>query len=297
MDWKPIIDEALRHLKALLRFDTTNPPGNEILCAQYLRDVLEAEGIEAQLLEAAPGRANLIARLAGSGRAGGPLLLTSHTDVVPAEPGHWRYPPFEATEADGFVWGRGAVDMKQMTAYNLAALLMLKRSGATLTRDVIFAAVADEEAGCRFGSTWLVDQHPELVRAEFGLNEVGGFQLHLGRRYLYPVQVAEKGFLWLRMTVHGEPGHGSMPHDRNAVVKLAAILERVHRRQLPVHIHPVAAAFVREAAETLGFPAKPLLYALLQPMATHALLKILPDRDKAKAFNAMLRNTVTPTGL
>lgn len=297
LNWQAIGDEAITHLRALLRLNTTNPPGNEILCAQYLREVLEREGIESTLIEAAPGRANLVARLSGTGKAGGPLLLTGHTDVVPAEPQHWRFDPFSGEIADGYIWGRGAVDMKQIVAANLMAMLLLKRSGASLSRDLIFAAVADEEAGCTYGSKWLVEEHPELVQAEYGLNEIGGFQLHINGKRIYPIQVAEKGVVWLKLTTHGAPGHGSMPHGDNAVCKLARAIDRLARNPLPVHVHPVSKAFLDNLADALGYPAKALLTLLTKPALSDYALRLLPDKEKAKAFNAMLRNTATPTVL
>src|SRR5687767_14535078 len=165
-NWPEASAETVRHLKALLRLDTTNPPGNEMLAAEYLAGVLKAEGIEPLVLESAPGRGNVIARLKGTGEAP-PLLLYSHTDVVPAEAVHWTHPPFAAEEADGYVWGRGAADMKDTVAEQLMVMLLLKRSGVPLKRDVIFAATADEEIGGQagYGVSWLVKHHLDLLRA------------------------------------------------------------------------------------------------------------------------------------
>src|SRR5579872_7348026 len=181
-----LADEAVRHLQALLRIDTTNPPGNESAACAYLGGVLEQEGIASTTFEPAPGRGSLVARLAasvpslggiGPGDAGGPLLLVSHLDVVPVERERWSRDPFSGEIADGCVWGRGAVDMKSLTALSLACLLDLKRRGASLRRDVALVALADEEAGSDQGARWLVARHPDALRAEWALCEVGGFTL------------------------------------------------------------------------------------------------------------------------
>ncbi|MGQ9684583.1 MAG: M20/M25/M40 family metallo-hydrolase, partial [Anaerolineae bacterium] len=211
----------------LLRFDTSNPPGNETPAAQYLKQVLEREGLEdLHLLEAAPRRGNLVARLRGDGSRP-PLLLTAHLDVVPAEAAGWRYPPFGGTVAEGMVWGRGALDMKHMAAMSLMVVLMARRQRLPLRRDLIFAAVADEEDGGACGARWLVENHPDLLRAEYALNELGGFLVRAGRLRLYPIQVAEKGPCRLRLRARGRPGHASTPHDENALVRLARAVARL----------------------------------------------------------------------
>ena len=217
IDWNSVKQEAVTHLQNLLRINTTNPPGNEIEAVKYLSGVLTKEAIPHQIFEPAPGRASLVARLKGNGSKR-PLLLTSHLDVVPAEGKKWERAPFSGDLKDGFIWGRGALDMKQMTVMELMMLLTVKREGLPLSRDLIFAAVADEEAGCKWGSKWLVANKPELIDAEYALNEVGGFSLHIDRHVFYPIGVAEKGFCWFKVTAQGEPGHGSLPHDDQAAV-------------------------------------------------------------------------------
>ena len=169
---KEIRDEAVRHLRALIRFDTTNPPGNETPAAEYVAGVLAAEGVETQVLEYASGRGSAVARLRGSGE-GQPLLLMAHLDVVPAQAQDWTHPPFASDVAEGYVWGRGAVDTKNATAIQMTALLTLARLGVPLKRDLLLAAMADEEVGGR-GAHFLATRHPEWVTAEYGLNEGGG---------------------------------------------------------------------------------------------------------------------------
>ncbi|HEY8686541.1 MAG TPA: M20/M25/M40 family metallo-hydrolase, partial [Chloroflexota bacterium] len=176
-DVQALTDEAVRHLQELLRLDTTNPPGNESLVVNYLADVLRREGYQPTVVESGPGRGNLVVRFPGTGERE-PLLIYGHVDVVTAEPEHWTHAPFSGDVAEGCVWGRGALDMKSMVAHELMVMLLLKRQGVPLKRDVIFAATADEEAGGDAGIGFLVDQHPDLIRAEYGLSEGGGTTMY-----------------------------------------------------------------------------------------------------------------------
>ena len=170
VDWTAVEAEAIDLLCRLIRLDTSNPPGNERIAAELVRDVLAAEGIGCQLLDSSPGRANLVARLDGAGPAG-PLLLLSHLDVAPADPAGWRYPPFAGTVADGFVWGRGAVDMKHILVASVLALLLARRTGAPLRRDLLVVSTADEESAGESGAGWLWRTHPELVRCDLAVSE------------------------------------------------------------------------------------------------------------------------------
>jgi acetylornithine deacetylase/succinyl-diaminopimelate desuccinylase-like protein len=298
IDWRAVEAEALEHFKALLRIDTTNPPGNERPAAEYLAAVLRKEGIEAKLFEAKPTRTSLVARLRGSGKAG-PLLMNGHLDVVPADPERWTHPPFAAVEAEGCLWGRGAIDMKNMVTMGLMALLLAKRTGLALDRDLIFAAVADEEAGSHEGALHLVEEHPEEVRAEYVLNEVGGHTLYMGDRRFYPIQVSEKGICWFEMSVEGAPGHGSMPRPDNAVVRLARALERLGSTRLPHRVTPVVEGFLRTLAAGAPFPQRTMLPLLLSPSLAGTLLGLLEKQnlEQAIGLNAMLRNTASPTML
>src|SRR5206468_1298608 len=191
VDWERKEDEVVELLRALVRFDTSNPPGDEAECIEFLAQQVRQAGLEPEVLSPAPRRANLVVRMpASGGRDLPPLLLNGHVDVVAAEHGRWRHPPFAGEVHDGAIWGRGTVDMKQMVAMSVVVVRLLAELGAPLRRDLLLAAVADEEAGCAMGSAFLVDQHPDKVKAGFALGEVGGFTLHLGRRPVYLVQVA-----------------------------------------------------------------------------------------------------------
>lgn len=291
-------DQALALLQDLLRIDTSNPPGQEAAAAQLLADRLAADGVSSELLASAPGRANLVARLRGDGSSGGPLLLTGHLDVVPADPAEWRHPPFAGLVEDGWLYGRGALDMKNHVAACAAVIAGLKRAGLTLKRDVLFAAVCDEELGCERGSKFLVEQHPEKVRAEWALGEAGGFTMRVGARRLYPIQVAQKGVAWLQMMARGPSGHGSIPREDNANLKLARALMRLGNRPLPVHVTPAAKGVLRAFGAGLGFPSSLGLRLMERPALTDALLEsLVADPNARRTLSAMLRNTVSPVGL
>ena len=297
INWENIKEEAVRHLQALLRINTTNPPGNERPAAEYLAEVLQSEGYEPVVLDSAPSRGNVVARFKGSGEIP-PLLLLSHLDVVPAEPENWEHDPFSGEVVDGMVWGRGALDMKSIVVMQLMTMLLLKRSDVALKQDVIFAATADEEAGGIYGAGFLVDNHPELIRAEYALSEFGGFPVELGGKRIYLCQVAEKGICWMRLRARGTPGHGSMPHSDNAVVKLARAVEHLGRACLPLHRTEAVVAMVEGMARALGGVKGAALRLLLSPtFGSLALSLFIRDLRMRDYFRALLHNTVSPTVL
>ena len=289
------VDDALELLGDLVRVDTSNPGRTERPAAERCADELCRDGLEPALLEAAPGRTNLVCRLRGTAELP-PLLLTAHLDVVPAGDG-WSHPPFGAEIHEGFLWGRGALDMKHHAAMSVTALRALAREGRPLRRDVILALTADEESGCDLGATWLVDHHADKVKAAYALGEVGGFTLHLEGLRLYPIQIAQKGVLWLRARARGECGHGSMPREHAAVGKLSAAVARIASRPLPFHTPAATRAFLTAVRDALGFPKGFALGALLRPRLAPRILRALPDRALARTFHAVLANTVAPTVL
>lgn len=290
-----VVAAAKRHLVELLKLDTTNPPGDEGPAADYVVSALAEGGIEAEVLPSPEGRPNVVARLAGTG-ARKPLLVHGHLDVVMAEPSRWTHPPFDAVEADGCLWGRGAIDMKNMVAMATAVLVGMKQAGIVPARDVIFAAVADEEAGCEHGSKFLVDTHPDKVRAEYALGEGGGFSVTFAGKRFYPVMVAEKGLAWLRVVAEGSPGHGSMPDPDSAVHKLARALGRIASVRLPHHSSEVVEEFLGALARNAPVPTSLVLRMLLVPRLRDLVLdRLFPDPALARPFAAILANTVSPT--
>jgi acetylornithine deacetylase/succinyl-diaminopimelate desuccinylase-like protein len=295
IDWNAAGNEAVTRLQHLLRFDTTNPPGDELPLAQHLAALLAQEGVEAQVLQSAPTRANLAARLKGDGSRR-PLLLLSHLDVVPAEPARWTHPPFAGAIAEGQVWGRGAIDSKLTTTVQLQVLLLCRRLGLPLRRDLVLVATADEELGSNCGIKWLARHHPEVFDAEYGINEGGGFALLVDGRPLYTCQVGEKGSAYLDLVIHGRPGHSSVPHADNPLLHLSPVLDRL-RGRLPHRVTASARAFFEAAAAAQQQPeVAALLRALLDPDRQEEALARLPvDEPTRLMFDAMLRNTCAPT--
>jgi acetylornithine deacetylase/succinyl-diaminopimelate desuccinylase-like protein len=289
-------EEAVTLFQNLLRFDTTNPGGNEKPLIEFCARLLEDTGIPSTILEAEPGRSNLIARLKGSGE-GPSLLLSAHVDVVPAEPEGWRFPPFSGEIHEGWIYGRGAVDMKDFAAMALYVLREIKRRNLNLKGDLVLALVADEEAGGSLGMKWLCEHHYDLLRADYGLTEVGGFPIYLRKnRIVFPIQVAEKGFLWLRAVARGEPGHGSLPHEDQAVKKLLSALSCLTSSPLPFRVTPEVSRFLSELARELG-PQGIVLQLLKNPLLHPLLIRLIPDRDQRLVFSALLHNTVSVTVL
>jgi acetylornithine deacetylase/succinyl-diaminopimelate desuccinylase-like protein len=289
-------DEAVKHLQALLRIDTTNPPGNETPAAEYMAALLDAAGLAPQLIGETPERKNVIARHKGTGEKP-PLLLCAHLDVVPAEPESWKHPPFGGEIHDGYIWGRGAIDMKHMAVMSALVVARLAQEGVKTVRDVIFAGVADEEAGCDHGSRWLVDHHPELVRAEYALGEAGGFSVRMNGRVFYPIQVAEKGAVWMKLRATGRPGHGSMPRENNAVARIGAAVAKLADTRLPQHRTAVVDRYLRTVAKTQPFPLSALLPRMHNRAVANFILKKVPDKGVAAAMAAVLSNTAVPTML
>jgi acetylornithine deacetylase/succinyl-diaminopimelate desuccinylase-like protein len=287
-------DDAVKHLQALLRIDTTNPPGNETPAAEYLAQLFDAAGLPPQLIGETADRKNVIVRHKGTGEKA-PLLLCAHLDVVPAEPESWKHPPFGGEIHDGYIWGRGAIDMKHMAVMSALVVARLKREGVKTVRDVIFAGVADEEAGCDHGSRWLVDHHPELVRAEYALGEAGGFSLRMNGRVFYPIQVAEKGAVWMKLRATGRPGHGSMPRENNAVARIGAAVAKLAETRLPQHRTKVVDRYLQTVAKTQPFPTSALLPRIHNRAVANFILKKVPDKGVAAAMAAVLSNTAVPT--
>jgi acetylornithine deacetylase/succinyl-diaminopimelate desuccinylase-like protein len=288
-----IYQRPVELLQKLLRFDTTNPPGNEQACISWIERLLTAAGLETTILAREPLRPNLLARLPGRGQAP-PLLLYGHVDVVTTSGQDWTHPPFAGVVANDFVWGRGTLDMKGGVTMMLAALLRARHEGQVPAGDIVLAVLSDEEAGGDLGARFLVEEHAarfEGITAALG--EFGGATMYFAGRRMYPIQMAEKQLCWLRATVRGPGGHGSRSFRGGAMAKLGALLTRLDQTHLPVHITPVARrrieAMAAIAPRHLGF----LLRRLLSPRtADRALMFFGPGRQ---AIDPWLRNTVNAT--
>jgi acetylornithine deacetylase/succinyl-diaminopimelate desuccinylase-like protein len=296
-----LAEEATRHerpvelLRELIRFDTTNPPGNERECISYIERLLSDAGLETVVRGREPDRPNLVARLRGRGNSP-PLLLYGHVDVVTTANQQWQHPPFEAELLDGYVWGRGAIDMKGGIAMMLGALLRARARGLEPAGDVVFCALADEENFSGFGARYLVEEHKELFEGiRHAIGEFGGFALHMGGRRFYPIQVAEKQLSTVRATVRGPGGHGATPVRGGAVAALAAVLRRLDRRRLPVHVTPVVREMCDSVAAVSSIGTRALLRLLLRPPLTDRIL----DRmgQAATSIDPLLHNTASPTVL
>ncbi len=283
-------------LQRLIRFDTTNPPGNEGPCVAYVKELLDAAGIATRVLAAEAARPNLVARVPGRGLAP-PLVLHAHVDVVPTAGQPWSQPPFEGRLIDGHLWGRGAVDMKGGLAMMLAALLRLRAEGADPAGDVILAVVADEEAGSRTGAGFLTARHPELFEgARYAVGEDGGAGLGLGDELrFHPVVVAEKRACWLRATLRGPGGHASRATAAGtAVGKLTRLLTGLGDGLLGPHLTPAVERMLEELARVLPEPLAGHLAKLRASPDDGAPLAALPARD-AQYLRSVLHHTVNPT--
>lgn len=291
----PAGDEAVKLLREYIKVNTTNPPGNETLGAEYLAKVLRANGIEAQLFETAPGRSCVYARLKGDGSKK-PIILLNHIDVVPAQASDWTHDPFSGDIVDGEIYGRGALDMKGMAISELMTVLNLKRAGKTLKRDVIFLGTPDEEVGGTYGAEWFAKNHPELCKdAEFLINE--GYFIEAadnGQPKYWGVDFAEKSVLWLKLTARGNAGHGSMPIPDSAPNKLIHALEKLVNNPPGPKILPEVREFFHSIANREQEPLKSYFAHIDESIKDpKAYSTILPD----KLRSAMLRDTVSLTVL
>ena len=294
MEPVPAADEVVEICRDLLRIDTSNTGDprttvGERVAAEYVAAKLDEVGISSVLHESAPRRANLVARIPGRDRSRGALLVHGHLDVVPADASEWSVPPFSGEEKDGYLWGRGAIDMKDFDAMTLAVVRGWQRTGYVPPRDIVLAYTADEEAGMEFGSQFLVREHADLFDGcTEAIGEVGGFSYTVSDDLrLYLVETAEKGIDWLRLHAKGRPGHGSFVHDDNAVTALAEAVAAVGRHRFPMVVTPTVRSFLEQVSEALGVELDPdepeLAIAKLGPIAN--------------LIGATVRNTANPTRL
>jgi len=288
------VTEVVGICRDLLRIDTTNTGDQdttvgERVAAEYVAEKLGEVGVESDIYESAPTRANLVARIPGADRSRGALLVHGHLDVVPADAAEWSVPPFAGEIKDGYLWGRGAIDMKDMDAMMLAVVRDWQRTGYVPPRDVVICYTADEEAGMEYGSQWLVQNHRDVFEGcTDAIGEVGGYSYTVSDDLrLYLVQTAEKGLDWLQLHATGRPGHGSFVHDDNAVTALAEAVAAVGRHRFPVVVTPTVRRFLAEVGDALGIAIDPddpeIAVAKLGPIAN--------------LIGATIRNTANPTRL
>lgn len=294
-------DEVVELVSSLIRFDTSNTGDpattkGEGDCARWVQARLEEVGYECEYLEAgAPNRGNVFARLAGADRSRGALMIHGHLDVVPAEPADWSVHPFSGAVSDGYVWGRGAVDMKDMCGMMIAVARHFKRAGIVPPRDLVFAFVSDEEHGGTYGADWLVNNRPDLFDGVTeAIGEVGGFSLTVprrdgGERRLYLIETAEKGLSWMRLTARGRAGHGSMVHDDNAVTAVAEAVAKLGRHQFPLVLSDTVHQFLTAVAEETGYS-----FDVDSPDLDGTIAKL---GGIARIVGATLRDTANPTML
>lgn len=292
--WADQERHLVSHLSALIRLDTSNPPGNEIAVARYLARALSRSGISHTVLESEPGRANLVAWLPGSGQEP-PLMLLGHADVVGAQPDGWSRPPFSGEVADGRVWGRGAFDMKGQIAASLLIMQLLAAHRFRLNRDVLLVVTADEEAGSRLGAYWLWENHRSLVEAEFAFNEGGGQRFMTPGGPVYTVQVAEKGSARMRVTARGQGGHASLPRSESAVFTLADALLRLRAFAPESVLHPASRRMLGMLADLHPGPGAEAVTQLLEAPSWDRANSLPIDSVLREFVVAGLHNTATPT--
>jgi len=294
LDWPALEREAVALMSRYLKIDTINPPGNEIRGVEFFKQIFEAENIPVRVIESAPGRGNIIARLRGDGTKPA-VILMHHMDVVPADARYWTVDPLGGEVKDGYIWGRGALDTKGLGITHAITLLALARQGTPLAGDVVFLGTADEEAGGKLGAGFLVEQHPDLFEgAGVVLNE-GGFIAASGDKALfYGVEAAQKVPLWLRLKSVGTPGHGSMPIHDSAANKLVRALGRIDGWETPLHVVPQVQSFYAATAHLAGDSLRDAYLDLRKALADPAFAA---EFTAGARENAMVRNTISLTAL
>lgn len=277
--------EVVKILQDLIRIDTVNPPGNEGKAARYLGDLFEKEGIEYQLV-GEEGRENIVASL-GEGKK--TLLFLSHTDVVPVSEETWDIPPFSGEIKDGFIWGRGALDCKDLVAAEAYALIRMKRENIPLKGKLIFAGMADEEKGGTYGAKLLTEKHPDVIQADFAINEGAGEYIDVNGKKLYLLQTGEKGPGWSRLKAHGVSGHGSRPSlADNAVVKIAHAIDNLAKYQPEIKVIPEVKQLIETYLELKGEKKS------VTPENVDEIIDTIPDTFFAEGLRATTRMTVSP---
>jgi len=295
VDWKKQEAEVLKHYRSLVQINTSSPPGNETAADDYLRKVFEAEGIPVKTFALQPARANLVARIKGNGKKR-PLLLMAHTDVVPVQREKWPVDPFGAVQKDGYIWGRGTKDDKDKLTANLMVMLLAKRLGAALDRDLIFLAESGEEADpTGVGITFMVNQHLDEINAEFAITEGGSATVENGRVTVVNIQTTEKAPRRIRLIATGSSGHGSVPRLDNPLLHLSAAIAKVGAWETPMRLNDTTRTYFEKLA-AISPPEKAARYnGLLDPQRAPAIQRYLAQNEPGRY--SMLRTSVVPTML
>ena len=285
------LDRTATIARDLIRFDTSNwgegKANPERPAAEYVQSLLKDLNIESEIFDSAPGRSNLIARIAGTNSELAPLIIHGHLDVVPAVASEWSVDPFAGVIQDGYLWGRGAIDMKHMVAMMIASLERILKNGKLPNRDIIFALFADEEAGGAFGSHYMVEHYPEFfVGAEAAISEIGGYSITANDQRVYLLQTAEKALVWMNLSVTAEPAHGSLVHKNNAVSILAEAVMKIANYEWPVNLTGTTKVMFSELKRILGLNPESSVKELLDVLG-----------ENSKVISASFQNTSNPTGL
>ncbi|MCL2358999.1 MAG: M20/M25/M40 family metallo-hydrolase [Nitrososphaerota archaeon] len=292
-----IKEEITNFLSNLIRINTTNPPGNETQAARFIAEYLAKDGLKSEIFESTPGRGSIITRLKGTGKKPN-LLLLSHLDVVTANPKEWTVDPFAGTIKDGFVYGRGAIDMKGMTAIEVITLKLLKQNNIPIKGDVVLAATADEEHGGEAGAGYLIHKHKDKIWCPYLLNEGGGTAIPQNNRNIYPIQTAEKGILWFKIKAKGTPGHGSTPNMAdNAIERINKVITKLGNYQPPTVYVSTLNEFLTQITQTNPQLKDTINRLLTNPTESEQILNELAQKDKtlAEEIRPRIKTTITPT--
>jgi acetylornithine deacetylase/succinyl-diaminopimelate desuccinylase-like protein len=296
-NFNEVEEEVTQLLINLIRINTTNPPGNETAAAKYIAKYLGKDGFKTEIVESAPGRGSVITRLKGTGEKPS-LLLLSHLDVVAANPKEWTVDPFAGVVKDGYVYGRGAIDMKSMVAIEIMAIKLLKKNNVKLKGDVVFAGTPDEEQGGEEGAGYLLRHHKEKLWCPYVINEGGGLAFPTKKGYVFPVQTAEKGILWLRIRTKGTPGHGSTPNMAdNAVLRMNKVISKLEEYKPPTIYVPTLKEFLAEMGKQDPELQETFSRLLGNPTQSEQILDELAEKDRslAEEIRPRTKMTIAPT--
>ncbi len=286
-------EEGTRLLQRLIQFNTTNPPGKERACIEFIKTLLEEEGFEVDLYSKTPDRPNLITRLKGNPK-GEPFLLYGHVDVVTTENQNWQHPPFSGVIKDECIWGRGALDMKGGVAMMIQALINLKRAGFSPAGDLVLLILSDEETGGEYGAQYIVENHADLLKGiRFSLGEFGGFPIRIGDNKFYAIQIAEKQVCWLKGTIKGRGGHASFPMRDGTMAKLARVLQKLNDNRLPFHLLPVVKQMFQLMAQNAEPPYSDWFRDMTDPAKVSSTLEHMGIYSRL--FEPMMFNNVNVT--